>query len=207
MRMGLAALFALVMGTSGALAETPLTDVLLKEKQGLKSMRGALLEQMLLRDEGPAGARYSQGWLDKQPAAKGGQQWQCLTEALYFEARGETVMGQFAVAEVIMNRAESSRFPGSVCGVVKQGAGRGVNRCQFSYACDGRPETMSEAQAVKRAGKIARIIVDGGPRPLTKGATYYHAKWVSPRWSRKFARTATIGVHHFYKPALEISQN
>lgn len=207
MRMGIAALFALVMGTSGALAETPLKDVLIKEQQGLKSVKLSRLERMLLPDEGRTDARYSQGWLDDLPAVKGGQQWQCLTEALYFEARGETVKGQFAVAEVIMNRAESSRFPGSVCGVVKQGAGGRKNMCQFSYACDGLPETMSETEAVERAGKIARIIVDGGPRPLTKGATYYHAKWVSPRWSRKFARTATIGVHHFYKPGIEISQN
>lgn len=207
MRMGIAALFALVMGTSGALAETPLADVVLNEKQGLKSVTLSRLERMLLPDKGTADAGYSQDRLDALPGAKGGKQWQCLTEALYFEARGETVKGQFAVAEVIMNRAESSDFPASVCGVVKQGAGGRKNRCQFSYACDGLPETMSEAEAVERAGKIARIIVDGGPRPLTKGATYYHAKWVSPRWSRKFARTATIGVHHFYKPGIEISQN
>jgi len=207
MRIGVAALVALMMGTFSAGADTPLTDVLFKEKQGLKSVTLSRLERMLLRDEGPLDARYSRGWLDKQPAAKGGQQWQCLTEALYFEARGESVKGQFAVAEVIMNRAESSRFPGSVCGVVRQGTGGRKNMCQFSYACDGLPETMSEPKAVLRAGKIARIIVDGGPRPLTKGATYYHAKWVSPRWSRKFARTTTIGVHHFYKPGVEISQN
>eukprot|EP00581_Thalassiosira_minuscula_P035425 CAMPEP_0184455124 /NCGR_PEP_ID=MMETSP0740-20130409/22369_1 /TAXON_ID=385413 /ORGANISM="Thalassiosira miniscula, Strain CCMP1093" /LENGTH=142 /DNA_ID=CAMNT_0026826875 /DNA_START=64 /DNA_END=489 /DNA_ORIENTATION=- len=79
---------------------------------------------------------YSKAWLDAQPKAAGGEQFACLAEALYFEARGETVKGQFAVAEVILNRVKSAQFPNSLCGVIKQGTGRKY-QCQFTYTCDG----------------------------------------------------------------------
>ena len=206
MRKVLAALLALSLNVPAVVAETPLSRVIAAERQGLGGVTLSRLERLLVQDNAAADSRYTQDWLDRLPATDGGKQWQCLAEALYFEARGETVKGQFAVAEVIMNRAESPRFPATVCAVVNQGTGA-KHRCQFSYTCDGLPETMSEADAADRAGKIARLMVDGAPRPLTKGATYYHAKRVSPRWSRKFARTATIGVHHFYKPMVELSRN
>lgn len=141
---------------------------------------------------------YSAEWLASQPVASGGSEWKCLTEALYFEARGESVKGQFAVAEVILNRVDSSRFPNSVCAVVNQGTGK-RNQCQFSYTCDGRAETISEPAAYRNAGKIARALLDGAPRNLTVGATYYHNRSVRPRWSRTFTRTASIDGHFFYR--------
>ncbi|EPX80075.1 hypothetical protein thalar_01411 [Litoreibacter arenae DSM 19593] len=131
------------------------------------------------------------------PAATGGQQWRCLAEALYFEARGETVKGQIAVAEVILNRVSSSRFPDTVCGVIKQGTGRKY-ACQFTYTCDGHPERISEPAAFDRVGKIARMMLNGAPRNLSGGATFYHTTAVNPRWARKFRRTARHGVHLFY---------
>lgn len=135
------------------------------------------------------------------PYREGGKEWACLTEALYFEARGETIHGQFAVAEVIMNRRDSARFPNSICGVVSQGAksAKAPRACQFSYKCDGAPEVFDEKKAYRRAGKVATIMLDGFARKLTKGATYYHTNYVNPRWSRKFSRTAQIGVHYFYR--------
>mgnify|MGYP001803931275 CR=1 FL=1 len=66
---------------------------------------------------------FSRAWVDSQPRAAGDAQWRCLAEALYFEARGETVKGQFAVAEVILNRVQSARFPSSLCGVIHLGTG------------------------------------------------------------------------------------
>lgn len=141
---------------------------------------------------------YDENWLSKQPAATGGPQWRCLAEALYFEARGETLKGQYAVAEVIMNRVKSSRFPDTVCGVIKQGTGKKF-QCQFTYTCDGRKEVISERGAFERVAKVARLMLDGAPSELTKGATFYHTKSVRPSWSRKFAKTTTIGVHHFYR--------
>ena len=142
---------------------------------------------------------YSQATLARLPAAKGGSEWQCLSEALYFEARGESVKGQFAVAEVILNRKDSPQFPNSVCGVVRQGSGGGRLSCQFSYKCDGNTERMYNRTAQQTVGKIARIMLDGEPRILTRGATYYHATSVRPSWSRKFMETASIGVHKFYR--------
>lgn len=136
--------------------------------------------------------------LDRLPAKRGDRQWRCLAEALYHEARGEKISGQIAVAEVILNRVESRRFPNSVCGVINQGTGR-RNACQFSYTCDGRSDRISEHKAFQRVGKIAQLMLDGQPRLLTDGATFYHASRVRPKWSRVFTRTARIGSHVFYK--------
>lgn len=141
---------------------------------------------------------YTRAWLAAQPVARGGSEWECLSEALYFEARGETVKGQFAVAEVILNRVDSARFPNTVCGVVNQGTGRKF-ACQFTYTCDGRAERIGNPTAYENVGKVARASLAGAPRALTSGATYYHTTSVRPRWSRKFRRTASIGVHRFYR--------
>ena len=141
---------------------------------------------------------YTREWLNSQPVASGGTEWQCLTEALYFEARGESVQGQFAVAEVILNRVKSSRFPNTVCAVVNQGTGK-RHQCQFSYTCDGKAEVVNEPAAYSNVGKIARALLDGAPRNLTVGATYYHNHSVRPSWSRTFTRTASIDGHFFYR--------
>ena len=149
---------------------------------------------------------YSQSYLDLLPVLKGGKQWHCLAQALYFEARGESVKGQFAVAEVILNRMDSKDFPNSICGVVNQGSSK-RHRCQFSYMCDGQYEIVREKQAFELSGKIATIMMRGAPRQLTTGAMFYHSQNVSPRWSRTFRRTTSIGQHYFYKAADVSSQN
>ena len=139
---------------------------------------------------------YSADWLYTQAAPTGDAQWECLKTALYFEARGESLKGQFAVAEVILNRVDSAAYPNSVCGVVGQGS-RGS--CQFSYHCDGQGEAMHERGAADLAGRIARVMLDGAPRGLTSGATYFHSRAVRPNWANKFPRTASIGAHLFYR--------
>ncbi|MGB0412680.1 MAG: cell wall hydrolase [Pikeienuella sp.] len=130
----------------------------------------------------------------------------CLSYAIYFEARGESIQGQVAVAEVILNRVDSRRYPKTVCGVVKQGAQR-LNGCQFSYNCDGRPETISEADAFARAAKIAAMMLEGRPRVLTGDATHYHTTAVSPGWSKRLTETTRIGDHIFYKIPTKVSSN
>lgn len=145
-----------------------------------------------------SGEIYSAEYLATQDAASGGDQWQCLAEALYFEARGETVEGLFAVGEVILNRVDSGSYPGTLCGVINQGTGRQY-ACQFTYTCDGRAEVINEPGAWERVGKVARILIDGAPRVLTGGATHYHTKAVSPSWAQRFPRTAAIGSHYFYR--------
>ncbi len=205
-------LLGLVMAVP-ALADTesnPFTDLLDRENRNLASLSGGQLDRLLQpnlpKRKSGSKVHYTRQWLDAQPAASGGEQWRCLAEALYFEARGESVKGQFAVAEVIMNRVDSANFPGTLCKVIHQGTGRKY-QCQFTYTCDGHKEVISEPKAYRRVSKVARAIMSGAPRDLTHGATYYHTKAVSPSWSRKFNRTATIGVHHFYKPKTRLSKN
>jgi len=154
----------------------------------------------------PASDELTKQKLAAMPVAKGGDQWSCLAEALYFEARGETLKGIVGVSEVILNRVDDSRYPSSVCGVVNQGTGERY-RCQFTYTCDGRPEIISETKAYQKVGKIARFMIDGASRELTEGATHYHTKSVNPRWARVFPRTTTIGFHHFYREPSRVARN
>jgi spore germination cell wall hydrolase CwlJ-like protein len=142
--------------------------------------------------------RYDRAFLAAMPVATGDAEWRCLTEALYFEARGEDIRGIFAVAEVILNRVDSKRFPSTVCGVVHQGTGEKY-QCQFTYTCDGLDEAIREPRAWARVGKVARLMLDGAPRVLTDGATHYHTLAVDPRWARTFSLVSTIGEHHFYR--------
>lgn len=137
----------------------------------------------------------TEDWLMAQPAPSGDAEWQCLTEALYFEARGESLEGQIAVAEVILNRVDSPLYPRTVCGVVKQRVG---GSCQFSYVCTGKTR-MRERASADLAGRIARAMLDGAPRLLTEGATHFHTRGVKPGWSKRFPRTAAIGAHYFYR--------
>ncbi|MCP5073233.1 MAG: cell wall hydrolase [Rhodobacteraceae bacterium] len=138
--------------------------------------------------------------LNTLPKASGDAEWACLTEALYFEARGESFKGISAVAEVIVNRRDSGKFPGTVCRVINQGVG-GKRGCQFSYKCDGHKEVFRERDAYDRVAKIASLTLNGALLKVTDGALYYHTKAVRPSWSRKFRRTANVGAHYFYRPS------
>jgi hypothetical protein len=127
----------------------------------------------------------------------------CLTQAIYHEARGESEAGQWAVANVIINRAMSKKFPSSLCGVVFQNADKGRFKCQFTFACDGRSDYGTEQGAWKRASKMALVAFrefQQGDRPgvVPNDALYYHTTAVAPKWSNTFDRVATIGSHVFY---------
>jgi spore germination cell wall hydrolase CwlJ-like protein len=122
----------------------------------------------------------------------------CLAQALYHEARGEGRAGQIAVAEVVLNRVESPRFPDTICGVVQEGADRGRG-CQFSFVCNGAMNARLEPAAWRRAQALAREMAQGAPRALTEGATHFHAVRVSPSWARVYRLTAEIGAHRFYR--------
>jgi spore germination cell wall hydrolase CwlJ-like protein len=127
----------------------------------------------------------------------------CLTQAIYHEARGESEAGQWAVANVIINRAMSKKFPTTLCGVVFQNADQGKFRCQFTFACDGRSDFGTEKGAWNRATKMAQVAFrefQAGDRPgvIPNSALYYHTTAVSPSWSNKFHKVATIGSHMFY---------
>ncbi|MEJ1157828.1 cell wall hydrolase [Prosthecomicrobium sp. N25] len=123
----------------------------------------------------------------------------CLAEAIYFEARGESERGQAAVAQVVLNRVKNPAYPDTICGVVYQQEDD-RNRCQFSFACDGRPEAINEPEAWKRAVEIAREVTEGRTYVAEVGdSTHYHADWVAPGWRRGMTRLTKIGVHVFYR--------
>ncbi|MCW2308276.1 cell wall hydrolase [Rhodobium gokarnense] len=126
-------------------------------------------------------------------------QQKCLAEAIYFEARGEPWKGQVAVAQVVLNRVKNPTYPGTICGVVYQNKHR-RNRCQFSFACDGKRERIRSHSAWAKAQKIAREITAGKHWLKEVGAsTHYHATYVRPRWARRMVRKQRIGRHIFYK--------
>lgn len=133
------------------------------------------------------------------------EEQKCLAQAIYFEARGESVDGQQAVGDVVLNRVRSDSYPNSVCGVVWQGAPRTglpkrLFRCQFSFACDGRPETPYDKVAWEQAMEIAWEMLHMGMRgSLHDNVLYYHAEYVSPDWARAMQRVAQIGKHVFYE--------
>ncbi len=192
---------------SAAQSDTPKEMVVLGlqvDQQFRQNIPGWSFNQILSRQKAAQNMLYSATYMETLPVVTGGKQWSCLAEALYFEARGESVAGQFAVAEVIMNRADSRAFPNTVCGVVNQGIGR-RHGCQFSYNCDGLAERIHDKKAYQLAGKVADLMLNGAPRRLTSGAMFYHAKSVAPRWAKKLDRTITIGEHHFYAHQAEKS--
>ena len=204
---------ALVLGSlslapvaAGATSEIA-ADLGRVEAAGLKAAGEKRLKKMLTETSATTGdIKFSRSWIDAQPKASGSAQWRCLAEALYFEARGETVKGQFAVAEVIMNRVKSGRFPDTPCGVINQGTGKKY-QCQFTYTCDGHAEVIAEPRAFARVGKVARYTLDGEVPELTSGATHYHTTAVRPRWSKVYTRTAKIGVHLFYRHTWRTASN
>ena len=123
----------------------------------------------------------------------------CLAEAIYFEARSEPPAGQAAVAQVVLNRARSSLYPNSICGVVYQNAHRYLS-CQFTFACEGKSLKITEPGPWEQAKKIAREVLEGRTYlSNVGGATHYHANYVNPYWSRKLNRKDKIGRHIFYQ--------
>ena len=134
----------------------------------------------------------------------------CLTTAVYFESRSESAVGQLAVAMVVLNRAQASNS--SVCGVVYKGAER-FNACQFSFACDGKPDIVDDTRAWKTSMAITHLALADKFPALSESlqvlsiATNYHADYVNPKWSKQLTRLAKIGRHIFYseRPVIELA--
>jgi spore germination cell wall hydrolase CwlJ-like protein len=120
----------------------------------------------------------------------------CLTQAVYYEARGETPAGQAAVAQVVLNRVRHPAFPKSVCSVVFQ---RAFGVCQFSFACDGSMRRGREAGAWGRARKVASRAIAGYVMPSVGNATHFHTINVSPGWGPRMVRVQQVGLHIFYR--------
>ena len=155
----------------------------------------------------PKGEVTGEGRRPKTPAERLGlsgasrvKHERCLTNAIYFESRGETERGQMAVAQVVLNRAFSGYYPDNVCDVVYQNAHRHL-ACQFTFACDGIRDVVNDPERWVIATRIARDSLDGKIwLPEIGKATHYHATYVSPWWVRTMKKHHTLGVHIFYRP-------
>jgi len=121
------------------------------------------------------------------------KQYRCLAQAIYFEARGEPVAGQRAVAHVVLNRVHDRRYPNTVCGVVFQNQHL-HNRCQFSFACDGTPNEPRNARAWQRSLQVALEVLSGASEDATYASTHYHATYAP-----YLRHTVQVGAHLFYQ--------
>jgi hypothetical protein len=123
---------------------------------------------------------------------------ECLTAAVYYEARSEPAEGQRAVAQVVLNRVRARAFPHSVCGVVYQGSERATG-CQFSFTCDGSLRRPRDPDAWSRAERVAAAALNGAVMPEVGSATFYHADYVLPWWASSLTRLGAVGSHVFYR--------
>jgi spore germination cell wall hydrolase CwlJ-like protein len=155
----------------------------------------AMMVQAVLR--GPSGAATPEQAAPAEPQIDA-RQHACLSQAIYYEARGEAQRGQVAVAEVIINRVRSNAYPNSICGVVFQGSHRSTG-CQFTFTCDGSLGQRPRGRAWDRAQRVATAVMLGYTRPMTQGATHYHTHAVNPVWNSGLVETVNVGSHVFYR--------
>ena len=129
----------------------------------------------------------------------------CLAKNIYFEARGDSLAGRYAVADVVLNRVKDRRYPESICEVVHQGqtdlnGNMKKNRCQFSWYCDGKADNTPNAEMWRQSQAIAyQIVILSTMRGITEGATHYHATYVNPSWNRGMDDIGRIGAHLFFR--------
>ena len=134
-------------------------------------------------------------------SARSGAEAKCLATAIYFEARGEPERGQLAVAQVVINRVKNPAYPSTVCGVVYQNKNK-RNACQFSFACDGIKDRITDKGSWTQAQKLANSVLNDERKVFQTDvgtSTHYHANYVRPRWARHMKKMQKIGRHIFYK--------
>ncbi|MEO6339846.1 MAG: cell wall hydrolase [Caulobacteraceae bacterium] len=131
-------------------------------------------------------------------ANDGARALDCLTAAAFYEAASESVQGQQAVAQVVLNRLRHPAYPKTVCAIVFQGVGV-TKSCQFTFACDGSLARAPSAEGWIRARDVASRALGGYVEKSVGGATHYHTVWVAPYWSGELVKVALIGAHIFYR--------
>ena len=155
---------------------------------------GSAAELAAARTAGPAARAFhlAGSGIDKARAL------QCLASAVYYEAASESIAGQRAVAQVVLNRVAHPSYPDSVCGVVFQGSER-TTGCQFTFTCDGSLTRKPMKAAWDRALTVARRALAGEVYRPVGLATHYHTVWVDPYWAPSLDAIGTIGAHRFYR--------
>ncbi len=149
----------------------------------------------------PPVADGDHSWMSKPlpPEVFSAKEQKCLATAIYFEARGESLRGQAAVAQVVLNRVRNPTYPGTICGVGYQNQHL-KNRCQFSFACDGKKDVITNRRSYKTAEDIAMAVTAGKIfLPEVASSTHYYAQYVSPGWARSMEKMKKIGLHIFYR--------
>ena len=129
----------------------------------------------------------------------------CLAQNIYFEARSEPIDGKLAVGHVVLNRVADKRYPTTICGVVRQGGEEPLNRCQFSWWCDGRSDRPVNTRAWQQSLVLARVVFWGYSEDPTRGALWYHAEYVKPAWRKVLPVGPKIGKHIFYLNDREVA--
>jgi N-acetylmuramoyl-L-alanine amidase len=130
---------------------------------------------------------------------------QCLAMNIYHEARNQQIIGQIAVSNVVLNRVKDERYPNTICDVVRDAKLKSngypkINQCQFSWYCDGKPDTPLDIMRWEDSKSLARLILNNKKLfDVTNGATHYHATYVDPYWNKSMKETVRIGQHIFYK--------
>ena len=147
---------------------------------------------------GDAGAAALPFVLGSASSADRANALECLTSAIYYEAGQESLDGQRAVAQVVLNRVRHPAFPASVCGVVYQGSLRQTG-CQFTFTCDGSMARAPMRDEWSRAKAVAQAALAGSVYAPVGNATHYHANYVFPYWAPTLAKAAVVGAHIFYR--------
>ncbi|MBH8614391.1 cell wall hydrolase [Pseudomonas mohnii] len=175
------------------------------QKQQVAKDKAEVLEQKAADNSSPAPAPKSQAITQPEvqaldPAGKAplDDAITCLARSIYWEAKGKDSTDMEAVANVVMNRLGHEGFPDTVCAVVKQGSE--TKSCQFSWWCDGKPDSAQEEAPYAIAKEIARKALNKQLPDHTGGALYFHDRTVKPDWADKYVKTAEIGLFRFYKP-------
>ena len=180
--------------TEGAQAVIVVQGEAAKERNALIPLSTAPLQQarsfLISKAPGVSGAGSGAGPM--------GNALTCLTQAVYYEAANEPMMGRRAVAQVVLNRMRHPAYPKSVCGVVYQGWER-VTGCQFSFTCDGALLRRPSAATWNQAQAVARAALSGYVEPSVGTATFYHADYVLPKWAFTLNKIQQIGAHIFYR--------
>jgi spore germination cell wall hydrolase CwlJ-like protein len=129
----------------------------------------------------------------------------CMALNIYYEARGSNLADRVAVADVVQNRVRDTRYPNTICEVVKQGrqhpSGAMIrNQCQFSWYCDGKNDKPQNEDLWIDAQMLAyQMVFEDKYRGITEGATHYHATYVKPHWASTLQLVGRIGAHIFYR--------
>ncbi|MBB3764244.1 cell wall hydrolase [Sphingomicrobium lutaoense] len=182
-------MFAVTAGESGAMAQTMQNIPMVQAMFDRQEIAEEIIEESL-EDEQPA--TLPELVEEYKTGEKLDEEGRCLANAVYFEARGESLEGQLAVADVVLNRAASNKYPSSWCDVVKQ-------RAQFSFVQNRRFPRITENKAWETAKAVARIAMDDAHEIVPSDVLWYHADYVAPSWGKRLSKVAKVGVHIFYR--------